>query len=151
MRRSRRILLAAMLLGTALLVTAGVPIAKDGKAVAVIVHNGHNKEPKGFPKRILGVKRGTIKPPAVELQNYLKQITGAELPMVASLNEAGDRPAIVLEVVDHVIGASDRDTGKHAYRLQTKGNKLTLTAAGGMSLYNAVYGFLEDQIGRAHV
>ncbi len=147
MRNRWRVLLAGIVMGTTLLVTAGVPIAKDGKAAAVIVHNGHSKEPNGFPGRILGVKKGTIKPPAVELQSYLKQITGAELPLVASLKEAGDRPAIILEVVDHVKGASDRDTGRHAYRIQTKGNQLTLTAATEMSLYNAVYGFLEDHLG----
>jgi formylglycine-generating enzyme required for sulfatase activity len=127
---------------------AGVPITEKGEARAVIVHNGHTNVATQIPANPLGVSRKfAIKPAAVELRDYLKEITGAELPLVATLAEAGDRPAIVLEVVEKVPGASDRETGRQAYRLKTDGNRLVITVADELGLHNAVYGLLEDHFG----
>ncbi len=126
---------------------AGVPIAEKGEARAVIVHSGHTNVASQIPAAPLGVSKGAIKPAVEELRDYLRQITGAELPLVATIEEAGDRPAIVFEVVDKVPGASDRETGVQAYRLKTDGNRLIVTAAEALGLHNAVYGLLEDHFG----
>ena len=55
-----------------------VTLAEDGKALGVIVHNGHDQAYEGLSPNF--VRRGDIKSPPAELQNYLQQITGAELP-----------------------------------------------------------------------
>lgn len=118
-------LFVALLAGMA--ARAEVVLADHGQAVATIVHNGHVQQAK-------------------ILQDYLKQITGAELPLAATA-PGGDTPVIVLELVEAVPGASTRETAKQAYRLRTAGNTLTLTAASELGLTYAVYGFLEDHLG----
>ena len=141
--------LAFALTGAMQAAQADVTLTRNGKAVGVIVHNGHDEVAAQIPRKINGVPRGTIPSAADELQNYLEQITGAKLPMVATLAEAGDRPAIVLEVIegDRLPQASDADTGPHAYHLKTDGNRLHLRAANGLALYNAVYGLLDEHLG----
>ncbi len=124
---------------------SAVPIAADGTAMAVIVHNGHTDPAACLSANY--VRRGHVKSPAHELQAYVEQITGAKLPLVASSKDAGDRPAIVLEVVAAVPGASKRATGRQAYRIRTEGARLTLTAATPLGLHHAVYGLLEDHLG----
>jgi len=126
---------------------ADVEIATDGQPVAAIVHNGHTAVSPQIPEKPLGVQAGIIPPAVEELQSYLKQITGAELPMVASLEDAGDRPAIVFELARRVPGASRGPTGEQAYRIATEENRITITAANVLGLHNAVYGFLEDHLG----
>ncbi|MCX7935304.1 MAG: DUF4838 domain-containing protein, partial [Planctomycetota bacterium] len=74
-------------------------------------------------------------------------MTGAEIPLVATAAEAGDRPAIVLQVVEKVPGASDRPTAAQAYRLKTEGQRLMIIAATHLGLHLGVYGFLEDHLG----
>ncbi|MFW5682338.1 MAG: DUF4838 domain-containing protein [Phycisphaeraceae bacterium] len=139
---------AIALMGAMQAAHADVTLTRDGKAVGVIVHNGHNEVASQIPKRINGVQPGTIPAAADELQNYLEKITGAKIPMVATLEEAGDKPAIVLEVIDgdRLPHASDADTGAHAYHIKTNGDRLHLRAANGLALYNAVYGLLEDHL-----
>ena len=125
---------------------SAVELTKDGEPVAVIVHNGHNEVAPEIPKKPLGVGKGVIDSPATELQEYLEKMSGAKLPMVASAEEAGERPAVVLRVVEHVPGASDELTGKQAYRITTENDRIYLTAANQLGLHNAVYGFLEDHL-----
>ena len=151
--RSRSILpLSVCALALSVVATApafGLQLTQDGAAAGVIVHNGNTDVAPRMKRRILGVHRDTIQPAVQELQDYLETMTGAELPLVASLEEAGDRPAIVLEVIAgaRLPQASDADTGKQAYHIKTEGNRLFLRAANDLSLYNAVYGFLEDHLG----
>jgi formylglycine-generating enzyme required for sulfatase activity len=134
---------------TALAVVAtahgAVPLAENGQAKAVLVHNGHTKPDAGLPAEY--VRNGVIKSPGETLKDYLKQITGAELPLVATAAEAEGKPAIVLELADRVPGASGRATGKQAYRIRSGGNRVTLIAATPLGLHNAVYGLLEDHLG----
>ena len=123
---------------------AAVTIVEKGHALAVIVHNGNTK----VPAEMAGSREVKfIKPPVETLNHYLQQITGTELPVVATPAEAGDKPAIVLELVDKVLGASDKPTGKQAYRIRIAGNRITLTAAMPLGLCYAVYGLLEDHLG----
>ncbi len=126
---------------------AAVPVADNGVARAVIVHHGHTQLAPQIPAQPLGVPRGVIKPAVEELRDYLRQITGVELPLVASLEEAGDRPAIVFERVDRLPGATDSYTGKQAFRLKTQGNRLFITASEILGLHHGVYGLLEDHLG----
>ena len=122
-----------------------VTLAENGRATAAIVHNGHNEVAPDVPRR--QVRPGHVRPPGDELQAYLKQITGATLPLVESWEDAEGGPAIVFEMVDALPGASDRATGRQAFRIKTEGNRLTLTAATPLGLHLAVYGLLEDHLG----
>ena len=138
-------LLAATLLGWGAQARAaeGLQLAENGTAKVVIVTNGHTESAASLNNN----NRDKVTPAIVELRDYLKQITGAEFPTVATLAEAGDRPAIVLEVVAKLPGASDRPTAEQAYRIKTAGNRITLTAASTLALHYAVYGLLEDHMG----
>ena len=104
-------------------------LAKDGSATGAIVSNGYDKQAK-------------------DLQSYLKQITGAELPIVTARSDvAPGKPVIVLELVKEVPGASGRETAKQAYRIQTDGESLVISAATELGLTYGVWGFLEDHLG----
>ncbi len=147
--RPTRTAVAAIAFALALLngARADVPLTEDGTPVAVLVHNGHTKIAKQIPSKANARRRGHIKPAVEALQNYLEQMTGAKLPLVETEEAAGDKPAIVLQLVDHVPGASDKETGKQAYRITTEGNRVYLTAAQELGLHHAVFGFLEDHLG----
>ncbi|MGD0089537.1 MAG: DUF4838 domain-containing protein [Planctomycetota bacterium] len=110
-------------------VCAEVAIAENLQAKAVIAALGHKDQ-------------------ATTLSDYLHKITGALIPVV---NAAADVPAgqsaIVLEMVDKVPGASDRPSGRQAYRIKTESQRLTLTAASDLGLTYAVLGLLEDHLG----
>lgn len=144
-----RALTTAILIGTWTLgadaARAAITLAKDGKAQAVVVHNGHATVASGLNEQY--VQAGHIKPPAEELAHYLQQMTGADFPVVATLDEAGEQPVILFEIVERVPGASDRETAGQAYRIGVKNNRLTLTAASPLGLHYAVYGLLEDYLG----
>lgn len=105
---------------------ADLMLADHGLARAVIVASGHEAQAKA-------------------LAGYLKQITGAEFALAPQPVEG--QAAIVLALVDQVPGASDRASGKQAYRLTTAEQRLTLTAASELGLSYAVYGLLEDHLG----
>ena len=122
------------------LVAKGLVLAENGQARAVIVSNGLSTVAPNLDA-------GQVKPAIEDLRDYLKQITGAEFPVVKTLAEAGDRPAIVLEVVAKLPGASDRVTAAQAYRIVATDKHLTLTAASPLALHYAVYGLLEDHLG----
>lgn len=146
----------AALMATSL-AQADVPLAQNGETQAVIVHNGLNEMLPVFEDgyRRSGF-RGTDEDraefeaslaPAKALQHYLKRMTGAELELVETLEAAGDRPAIVLQRVDAVPGASEGPIGDQAYRIRTEGNQLILNASTDLGLSHAVYGLLEDHLG----
>ena len=126
--------------------SAAVPIAENGEARAVIVHNGNDGVPQDF-QRAREHSAGLIPSSVDALQSYLQKMTGAELPIVADLAAAGNRPAIVLELVDPLPGASADFKGDDAYHLQTEGNRLFLRARTERGLSNAVFGLLEDHLG----
>jgi sulfatase modifying factor 1 len=109
--------------------TQAITLAENGVAKATIVHNGFLQ-------------------PAKNLQSYLKQISGAELPMVISMtDDLRDKPVIVIEKVDQLLGASNDTKGKQAYRIKTDGDKLTLSAITDLGIQYAVWGLLEDHLG----
>lgn len=96
---------AACLIVPVLPLTAEVVLAEGGQARGVIVHNGHDEL---VPPMSLGRDKAHMLSPAYALQAYLRQMSGAELPLVGSLADAGDKPAIVLELVDRVGPGSER-------------------------------------------
>jgi formylglycine-generating enzyme len=109
--------------------TEEIPVARDGEALAVIVHNGYEEH-------------------AAILQEYLKRMTGAEIPVTEkSSAEHKGRSLLVLEVVDKISGTSDRFTGWQAYRILAKDGRLSLAARSEVGLFYAVYGFLDDHLG----
>ena len=118
----------------------GLVLADQGKATCVIVSNGNDQVASNLNPR-------NVNPAVTELQDYLKQISGAEIPVVKTLAEAAGKTAIVLEVVAKLPGASERVTASQAYRITATDKALTLTAASPMALHYAVYGLLEDHLG----
>lgn len=108
---------------------AQVPIAENGESSAVIVHNGHEAA-------------------AETLSEYLGRIVGQAPVVVAEADDApADRARIVLSVNENLPGVSDRMTAAHAYRLRTRGDTLSVTAASPLALDYAVYGLLQNQLG----
>ena len=130
---------------------SSVTLAEDGETKAVIVHNGFTGHPPEFQALSAmgdsGHQKKTADPPTPALQHYLEEITGAEFELVETDEQAGDRAAIVLQLVDHVEGAGDDDRGAQAYRIRTEGNRVVLEASRELGLAHAIYGFLEDHLG----
>ncbi len=118
----------------------GMVLADQGKAQVVIVTNGLTAVAPNLDAK-------QVKPAVDELRDYLKQITGAEFATVATLAEAGTRPAIVLEVITPLPGASNRASASQAYRISATDKRLTLSGASPLALHYAVYGLLEDHFG----
>ena len=120
----------AVLVGVSVLanVAAAVTLTEGGKPVAVIVRNGHTNQ-------------------AAALQGYLKKITGAELPVVDTSADAAGKPAIVLDIVARIKGASDREAAQQGYRIQADKTTLTLTSPTERGLLYGVYGLLTDHLG----
>ncbi len=106
-----------------------LPLARDGKALAVIVHNGHTNQ-------------------AASLHEYLQKITGADFDRVATSAEAGERPAIILETVKKIPGSSNRpEIAMQAYRIASDDKSARLSGGSEIGLTYAVWGFLEDHLG----
>jgi hypothetical protein len=140
-----RLYIATGIVCAATLTRADVTLVKKGVAVGVIVHSGYADLAACLPDN--HVRQGHIKSAAAELQDYLRQMTGAELPLMATRAEAGDKPAVIFKLVDKVPGASDRATGAQAYRIKPDNNRVILTAATPLALHYAVSGLLEDHLG----
>lgn len=130
MKRIASRLAAAVLLagGWTMQTEAAMMLVKDGEAKAVVVHNGHSEGR------------------AQELREFVKSITGAELPLVAE-RPAADQPAIVFAKVDHLPGVGTDGTAGQAYRLRTEEGALTLSATTDLGLDYALAGLLQDHLG----
>ena len=126
----RQAVVIAILLGLAgSPALAGVKIADNGTPVATIVHNGNEKAAK-------------------DLAEYLKKITGVELPVAPTITEElKGKPLVVLEKVDKIPGSSNRASASQAYRIKTEGNELRLTGGSELGVQYAVWGLLEDHLG----
>ena len=108
--------------------SANVTLTENGKAVSVMVHNGHTNQ-------------------AVALRSYLKQITGADIPMVETRGDAQGKPAIVLDLAGKIAGTSDGLTGQQAYRIKTDNTGVAITSPTERGLLYGVYGLLADHLG----
>ncbi len=119
---------------------AAVELARDGETRAVIVHNGHTSRSS---TRYSYANIDFLD----ELQDYFKRITGAELEAVETLEAAGERPAIVFELVEGLTQAGEGDTGRQAYHILSENNRIYLRAQNDLALSHAVFGLLEDHMG----
>ncbi len=129
--RGRRVgvaVAAGLLLAMTVAADEATPLARDGTAVAVIVHNGFTNQ-------------------AVVLQDYLKRITGTELALADADAEVARGPAVVLAVSDAIPGLGDRRASLQGYRIHTENGRLFLTGRTEQGLTYAVYGFLDDHLG----
>ncbi|MFW5893632.1 MAG: DUF4838 domain-containing protein, partial [Verrucomicrobiota bacterium] len=105
-------------------------LTEEGEPRAAIIHNGHDDS-------------GEV------LQDYLGQITGAELPLAETSDEidAEYPTAIKLSIMENMEGVSDQETAEHAYRLRGEDDTLSITALTEVGLKFAVYGLLQDHLG----
>lgn len=112
-------------------------IARDGRGECVIVVGA---EPTPAERTA-----------ATELQEFLKQVTGAELPIRVCTDVSKDQPQIV-------VGSSPRLTellpdlkldqiGEDGVLIRTVGNALVLAGPAPRGTLYAVYTFLEDTVG----
>lgn len=107
----------------------GVVLTREGQPAAVIVAGGHDAQAKS-------------------LQEYLKKMTGATLPLVAAEAEVPEgQGAVVLEVVQERGEAEKALTYPQSYRLRTEGDRLLLSSPSELGLTYAVWGLLEDHLG----
>src|SRR5215217_652593 len=97
-----------------------IDLVRDGKSDYVIV----------LRDRALGVEHTA----AAELQDYLKQVTGAELAVVSE-SEAGNKPKIIVR--------KRNDLTNDAIVIKTVGRDVHLMGAPPRGALYAVYTFLE--------
>lgn len=138
----RRMTTACRGLLLALCASGGVAPAAD----LTLVQDGRSEYRIVLPAR----PSVTEKKAAEELQSFLRQISGAVLPLVAD-----DQPATDKEIV---IGAGPRlaaagvavdwkRLGPDGYALKTAGNTLFIVGSDRLGALYGVYGFLEDHLG----
>ena len=85
---------------------------------------------------------------AIELQSYLKQISGAELKIVTDSVEAVEKEIIVGKTNRESVGEFDRnELGDEGFVIKTAGEKLYLVGGEERGTLYAVYEFLEDYLG----
>ena len=125
MKTTIKLIGLAALMTSAVIASAAVPVAENGKAKATIVANGNEESAK-------------------ELAKYLGKITGAEIPVAEKRD--GVSGAIIDLQVAPVATLSNDDRGKQGYRLKTDGNVFSLVSPTKDGLFNAVHGFLNDHL-----
>ena len=132
---SPRILLCGLLVTVALCRSGpGFEIAKDGAGTAVIVLAKDASAP--------------VRHAADELKRFLKEVTGAELPVVT--DGGADSPRILVgEAAARLADAkfSTEGLGPDGLVIRTVGRDLILAGGEPRGTLYAVYTFLEDQVG----
>ena len=103
---------------------AAIKLARDGKSDYSIV----------LPEKSDSVERTAAK----ELQSFLKDVTGAELPIES---HSGAGPSIF------VANETSADLGPDGIRIKTEGKNLHLSGTAPRGALYAVYTLLEDQVG----
>lgn len=118
--------LAAMLLCATTLPARGAALAQGGKSDAVIT--------------LAEPATPATEYAAAELRRWLREISGAELPVVLA-SATSDAPGFLLQIAD------DTALGTEGYRLETHGKTLHITGGSGRGVLYGVYGLLEDHLG----
>ncbi len=109
-------------------------LVKDGASDYVIVR-GENASPSEVTA-------------AKELQNYLKQISGAEIAIVTDATAAVEKEIVVGKTNREADGDFDRDElGKEGFVIKTTGSKLWLVGGELRGTLYSVYSFLEEYLG----
>jgi len=117
---------------------ASIEIARDGKSAYVIVIGGDANDVAHRAAR--------------ELQEYLRQVTGAELPVMSESELAGgDAPQILVgrtKRTRQLLGDVDvQSLGADGIVLKTVGDDIILTGGRARGVLYAVNTFLEDAVG----
>ena len=109
---------------------------------------------KGKTDYVITVPSASAEPvltAAKELQSHLKQVTGAELPIVADSEVPADARLIVVgpcKQLEQLMPQLDLDSlGNDGIVMKTVGNNLILAGQGTRGTLYAVYTFLEDVVG----
>lgn len=129
-----------------LLVAGSVSSAAEGGANLTLVQDRRSEYRIVMPAH----PSVTEKKAAEELQSFIRQISGATLPLVGD-----DQPAVKKEIV---VGHGPRlatagitvdanRLGRDGYALKTVGERLFIISASPMGTLYGVYGFLEDHLG----
>ena len=85
---------------------------------------------------------------STELQSYLKQISGAELPIVTDSTEATAKEIVVGKTNRETDGMFDREElGNDGFVIKTAGEKLYLVGGEQRGTLYSVYSFLEEYLG----
>jgi len=85
---------------------------------------------------------------STELQSYLKQITGAELPIVADTTDPAAKEIVIGQTNREADGAIARDKlGQDGFIIRAEGGKLWLAGGEERGTLYAVYEFLEAYLG----
>lgn len=111
-----------------------INLASNGTSAYVIVH-GNNAT-------------ATEITAAKELQNYLKQISGAEIPIVTDSTQSAQKEFIVGKTNRE--GANDfnrAELGDDGFVIKTTGSKVWLIGGSERGTLYSVYSFLEDYLG----
>ena len=125
-RKSVKILFLALAVSLVQVLSAALPLAKNGAPAAGIVLPA-NADP-------------TLKMAAEELQLWIKTISGAKLEIV---NEEKDSAQIVLDPTASRFPADLKQlTGNDGYSVRQKGNKVYLNASCSKGILNGVFRLL---------
>lgn len=120
--------------------------AEAGDAGPVLVLNGHSDYRIVLPAQ----PSATEKKAAEELQAFIKQISGATLPLVAD-NQPAEKKEIVIGSGPRLAAAGVvvdwKRLGRDGYVLKTVGDKLFIIGSNQLGALYGVYGFLEDHLG----
>jgi hypothetical protein len=111
-----------------------VALTTTAQAAIDLIHDGASEYAIVLRDNATGVEHTA----AAELQDFLKQSTGAELPIVSEF-DAGIRPKIFVR--------QREDLNNDAIAIKTSGRDLYLTGAAPRGPLYAVYTFLEDHVG----
>ncbi|MDP6058715.1 MAG: DUF4838 domain-containing protein, partial [Pirellulaceae bacterium] len=86
---------------------------------------------------------------AGELADFLKQVTGAEFPVVKSGTNRSERQILVgrSPVVDKMVSVDWKALGPEGFVIRTVGSKLVIAGGPRRGTINGVYTFLEDIVG----
>ena len=115
-------------------VVTGLRLVEDGISEYVIVR-GEN----AFPSEVTA---------STELQSYLKQISGAELPIVTDAAAPGEKEIIVGKTNRETEGEFNREElGEDGFIIKTVENKLYLVGGEKRGTLYSVYEFLESYLG----
>ena len=135
---ARRLIIGAALLGTAVPCTAAdrLTIVRNGRSAYTIAVEPGASAP---------IRHG-----ATELQRYIREMSGAELPIVEQTAGARNRAARCIAIVDSD-GRSERGEGKRLapeeYQVRTIGERVEIAGDGRRGALYGCYHFLEDVLG----
>ena len=122
-----KLFLSVLFVFSSLLLQADIPLAKDGKPVAEIV--------------LVAKTDKVLSYAASELQHWVKEISGAELPIV---NEAGKMDYKIILQAQPVAFAADlkRMQNNDGYAVRTKGKEVYVFASQSKGVLNGIFKLL---------